>query len=332
MVKKLAGTGALALMLAGCAAGAAPPPPPVSTATPPAAPADLARMQAEFDKIPDTPGDGPYPAVMEIDPLLPDHVVYRPADLTKVPAGKLGVFIWGNGGCADDGASSRLHLSQIASYGYLVVAPGKWRSGPNARAPKAAPRAPGADGRMPAPPTSIADLDIALNWAVAEDARVGSHYAGLIDHDAIAMGGFSCGGVQALELAGDPRIDTLVIQNSGIFNNPGQGIAGMTLEKSALGSIHTPVLYLLGGPTDIAYANGVDDFQRINNVPAVMVNLPVGHGGTYNEPLGGKAARIVVDWLNWQLRGDTKARQQFMGSDCGLCGDPEVTLERKQLP
>lgn len=322
IARGLATFGAAALTLAGCTTGT----PGVQSAR-----ADQARIQAEFDKVPDTPGDGPYPALMEVDPAMPGHLVYRPADLSRVPTGKLGVLIWGNGGCVDDGASSRLHLAQIASHGYLVVAAGKWRSGPNAREAKAAPRARNADGTMPAPPTSAEDLRKALDWAVAENGRTGSQYAGRIDQSAIAVAGFSCGGMQALEIAGDPRIDALIVQNSGIFNDPSTSISGMNLPKSALSTIHTPVLYLLGGPTDIAYANGMDDFARINHVPAAMINLPVGHGGTYNEPLGGKAARIVVDWLNWQLRGDTAARQQFIGADCGLCQDAAVTIERKQL-
>ena len=100
-------------------------------APPPAT--DLARAMAEADRLPDTRGDGPYPATMELDPALEDHVIYRPADLTPFTGGKLGVFAWGNGACADDGASARQHLAEIASYGYLVIAPGKWRSGPNAR-------------------------------------------------------------------------------------------------------------------------------------------------------------------------------------------------------
>ena len=53
---------------------------------------DFARLMAEANKVPDTPGDGPYPAVMELDPGIPDHVVYRPADLTPFEGGKLGVF------------------------------------------------------------------------------------------------------------------------------------------------------------------------------------------------------------------------------------------------
>jgi hypothetical protein len=283
--------------------------------------------------IPDTPGTGPYPAVMEVDPALPDHVVYRPADLAAVGQGKLGVFIWGNGACADDGASARLHLSEIASHGYLAIAPGKWRNGPNAKEPPAPPRTPPADGSFPPPATTAADLAEALDWALAENAREGSRYAGMIDEAAVAVGGFSCGGVQALTIARDPRFKTVVVQNSGLFGEDAPQLPGMDLPKSALRSLHTPVIYVQGGPTDIAYANGMDDYARIDHVPAAMVNLVgKGHGGTYFEPNGGKAARIVVDWLEWQLRGDADAARSFLGEDCGLCGDPEVVIERKNLP
>jgi dienelactone hydrolase len=283
--------------------------------------------------IPDTPGSGPYPALMEVDPALPDHVVYRPADLARVGEGKLGVFVWGNGACTDDGASARLHLSEIASHGYLVIAPGKWRNGPNAKAPPAPPRTPGPDGTLPPPATTAADLTEALDWALAEDARPGSRFAGLIDERAVAAGGFSCGGVQALTIAGDPRLKTVVVQNSGIFADGAPRIPGMDLPKSALQALHTPVIYIQGGETDIAYANGRDDFARIDHVPAVMADLlGKGHGGTYFESNGGKAARIAVDWLEWQLRGDAEAAKSFLGDDCGLCGDPEVAIETKNFP
>ena len=60
--------------------------------------------EAAYDALPDTPGTGRYPAARFVDPRLPDHVIYRPAK----PAGqKLGVVVWGNGGCGDDGASAR---------------------------------------------------------------------------------------------------------------------------------------------------------------------------------------------------------------------------------
>ena len=69
-------------------------------------------------------GGGPYPAVMEVDPSLPRHVIYRPGNLAALGKKKLPIYIWGNGACTDDGASVKAHLLEIASHGYLVVAPG----------------------------------------------------------------------------------------------------------------------------------------------------------------------------------------------------------------
>ena len=122
-----------------------------------------------------------------------------------------------------------------------------------------------------------------------------------------------------------------MIQNSGIFNDapPGPPAGEMAMEKSQLDKIRTPVLYLLGGPTDIAYANGTDDFARIRRVPAMMVNIPTGHGGTYDQPNGGKAAEIVTDWLQWHLRRDKGAEAAFACPAGKWCTDPEVTIERK---
>jgi hypothetical protein len=291
--------------------------------------AEFLRAAAEADSVPDTPGDGPYPAVMELDPGIPNHVVYRPADLSPFKGGKLGVFAWGNGGCADDGASQRQQLAEIASYGYLVIAPGKWRSGPNAKVPKEAPRPPAAGQRLPPPATTEVEVRQGIDFALAENARLGSKYANLIDKQAVAVGGFSCGGLQAIMLAGDPRISTVVVQNSGVFNDPKDSIGGMRASKDILNTIHTPVMYLLGGPTDIAYANGSDDVKRINQVPLAFVNLPFGHGGTYNRPMGGTAAGIVVDWLEWQLRDDKGAARSFLGADCRLCVNPETKIELK---
>jgi hypothetical protein len=75
----------------------------------------------------------------------------------------------------------------------------------------------------------------------------------------------------------------------------------------------------------------MDDFSRIEHVPAVMANLDVGHGGTFMEPNGGRAASAAVAWLEWQLRGDETAKKWFVGEQCGLCTDEAWTIERKNL-
>src|ERR1700743_2681520 len=102
---------------------------------PSAPPFDFAKMRAEldaFNKKPDTVGTRKYPAVKEMVESLPNHVVYRPADLSQLGKEKLGVLAWGNGGCAADGAGARFHLSEVASHGYLAIASGTIQSGPGA--------------------------------------------------------------------------------------------------------------------------------------------------------------------------------------------------------
>ena len=292
--------------------------------------AALERQVAENNKLPDPSGTGRFPALKEEAPSLPNHVVYRPANLAALGATKLGVIAWGNGGCSSDGASSRFHLLELASHGYLVIASGRILSGPGA--PPAAAPATAQAGQPARPRTAASDLTDALDWAVAENARPGGQYFGRIDTGAIALSGWSCGGLQALRVATDPRVRTVVMHNTGVLNDgPNTTIPGMDLTKEALANFHTPVIYIMGGPSDIAYANGMDDFARIAHVPVAIANLPVGHGGTFQEPNGGAAASVAVSWLDWQLRGDAAAARRFVGDDCGLCRDSSWQFERKNL-
>ena len=174
----------------------------------------------------------------------------------------------------------------------------------------------------------------AIDWAIAQNSDKTSQYFGKIDVTKIAVSGMSCGGLQALEAAPDPRVATAVICNSGIFIEPISGIPGMTsLTKDALEKLHTPVIYILGGEADIAYNNGMDDFNRINHVPVFAANMTgVGHGGTYGQPHGGEFAVVATAWLNWQLKGDTEAGKMFTGDPCGLAENPNWTIEKKNIP
>ena len=69
----------------------------------------MTEMRERQNATPDTPGTGAHAAIKESVATLPDHVVYRPADLGKLGARKLGIYVFGNGACSDDGASARLH-------------------------------------------------------------------------------------------------------------------------------------------------------------------------------------------------------------------------------
>ena len=67
------------------------------------------------------PPTGPNPIVVEHDQRLATHTIYRPATLGP---SKHSVLVWGEGGCAKNGLTFPEFLSEIASYGFVVVADG----------------------------------------------------------------------------------------------------------------------------------------------------------------------------------------------------------------
>ena len=280
------------------------------------------RRIEEANSLPELTGSGPYRARLEMDLAFPDATIYRPADLTKISNASLGVLIWGNGGCSNDGASARAHLAEIASHGYLVIAPGKALTGPYA-----------AEG-APAPQLMKITIDHmrkALNWALDENDRAGSPYHGKLDKNAVAVAGHSCGGMLAILLGEDPRISTVIVHNSGIFpvlpDNP-----PLQMHESRLNGLHTPVLILTGGKSDLATPLAKKAFDSINRLPVILASRDVGHEGTFDHPHGGEAAQMAVHWLQWQLRNDQTAKANFIGDDCFWCTDPQWSIEKKLIP
>ena len=322
-MRRLFAGACLAAPLLISAAGSAQPAPPAG---------DLRAAMEAYHKLPDTPGTGPFPAMKSADPALPGHVVYRPADLGKLGGRKLPIVLWGNGGCTDDGAAERLFLEEIASHGYLVLAPGAILSGPGAPpAPPARPPPPPSPAGQPprglAVRTTVAQVQAALEQAIAANRAPGPWHDRL-DESRIAVSGYSCGGLQALAIAHDPRVKAVLILHSGVFNS-GSPIQGLEVEKSVLNTLHTPVIYILGGKSDIAWPNGTDDVSRIDKVPVLLASHDVGHGGTFQQPNGGEEAQVTRHWLDWQLLGDAGAGKMFLGPDCGLCRKPDWTVQRK---
>ena len=64
------------------------------------------------------------------------------------------------------------------------------------------------------------------------------------------------------------------------------------LKKDYLKKLHAPVVYIDGGEKDIAYANGVDDFAKIDKVPVAIAHFDdVGHGGTYGSQMAASSGK-----------------------------------------
>jgi dienelactone hydrolase len=243
--------------------------------------------------------------------------VFCPQDLSQFDAQHpLPVLVWGNGACANSPFEHMNFLNEIASHGYLVLATGiipmedEWYKGPMSRSEQ-----------------QIESID----WAIAQNDDPESPFYQKIDVKNICVSGMSCGGLQTLFNCADKRIKTLMICNSGLFNqqNAAQAVGGMPMpSKEKLKEIHTPIIYILGGKEDIAYENGMDDFHRISHVPACAVNYPVGHGGTYREPHGGEFTVVALAWLDWQLKGLKQGEKMFKGKKCDLSKRKDWTIER----
>lgn len=244
-------------------------------------------------------GSGPYSAGYETSFRLPDHTVYRPNTL---PSGvKLPIVAWGNGACRADGTWFENVLTEWASHGFLVIANGR----------------PGGFGS-----TDSRMLTEAIDWAIAENSRRTSKYHGRIDTTKVAVMGQSCGGIETYEVAADPRLTTTVLWNSGLLDDS---------RNHLLQRLRVPIAYFIGGPTDIAYENALDDWRWLPaELPAFMGNLDVGHFGTFSQPNGGEFGRVGGHWLKWHLKGDQTSRAQFVGVNCGLCAT-EWVVQRKDL-
>jgi len=244
-------------------------------------------------------GSGPYPADYQSPTPFANHTVYRPVTL---PSEKLPVFAWGNGGCGADGTAQGPFLREIASHGFLVIASG----------------APGQSGS-----TTSQLMSQSIDWAVSENSRQGSALFGKIDTSKIAVGGWSCGGLEAYAVSNDSRITTTTIFSSGLLNDS---------DDYQLKRLTKPIAYFIGGSSDIAYANAMDDWGKLPaGLPAFMGNLNVGDGGTYTQTNGGEFGRVAVLYLKWRLKGDTTAGANFVGSSCGLCRSGQWQVQQKNL-
>jgi hypothetical protein len=284
-------------------------------------------------------GTGAFPSMFEQDPGLRTHTIYRPADLAKLQGRKLPIIAWGNGGCANNGFAHRNFLMEIASYGFLAIAigpptaPPTAGKGPAGKGP-AADKGKGKQAAPAGPATKSSQLIDAINWAIAENGRGGSQYYGKLDPSKIAVMGMSCGGIQSYAVSEDPRIKLIGIWNSGILNMPlAAGTPAMEdVRKEQLDKLHSPIFYVTGDSSDIAYENGLDDFNRVSKVPALhMYRDGVGHGGTYSQPNGGEFANVGVAMLKWQFDGDQQAAKMFLGAGCGFCQDTAWHVSNKGL-
>ncbi len=275
-------------------------------------------------KVPDFGGSGPHKAIAVREKSLSDFVVYRPMNMdAAMRVGRLGMFQTGevkteklpvlvfcNGGCMDTSIGYENMLTDIASYGYVVVAIGELQM--LAQHEK--------DQHTPS-----SMVQQALDWICQQADDPASPYYNKIDQEKIAAAGHSCGGAQVLANADDRRLKTYLILNAGM----GKMTMADASAKS-LKNLHGPILYLVGGTEDVAWKNAQMDYKAIKKVPVVLAdNTKSGHGGTYEQPNGGANARMVRAWLDWQLKGKQESRALFLEGN--LAGYDQWTIVNKNF-
>jgi hypothetical protein len=241
---------------------------------------------------------GPYGTAWSAPASLPNHTIYAP---TNAPAGPLPVLLWGEGGCIANGLIYKAFLSEIASHGIVVIASG---------------------GPYQLGVTNEGYMDNGLTWAKAQDVLAGGPWQGRLNVAHVAVAGHSCGGLEAYAFAAKhPETGAVGIMNSGQLSR----------SQAQLDAINAPVLYTLGGSGDIAFANGLYDFNHLkSSIPAVLAQDGLGHFGTYFNTNGGEYAQVLTDWILWRINGSTSASQLFVGS-CTLCGLPGWSVQTRNL-
>lgn len=259
-------------------------------------------------------GSGTHQVTVEInaDPGIKEGTIFRPADLGG--SEKYPIFVWGEGACSQNGLANATAMGEIASHGYFVIADGT----PNGNTSRALDGSNVADMGKP--------LRAYIDWAIAENEKPCSAYYHSLDTTKIASNGFSCGGLMAEGTAADPRLTTWGLNSSGLFN----------ADQAIYSSVHTPVLIVLGGTSDIAYQNGERDYDNISalGIPIMLFSKNLGHGGDLLAPKGGDFTKIDLAWLNWQLKGDTTATGKGLlaGASCSYCTNSAWEVKSKNLP
>jgi hypothetical protein len=271
---------------------------------------------------------GPYKVVMEVDPSLPLHTIYHPVDLSVFPTkDKLPIIVTSGPGCNFDGDSFRPFYTEIASYGYFVIAVGL----------------PVPEGLASAVFFNEDDeVKDAMDWAFAVNKYEVSKYFGKIDTSNVVLMGQSCSGGHQTRLRDDKRITGLIYWNSGFSFLWGRPVGrstdgtktGQISAADALKIVTVPIAYFVGD-TDMARQAATTDFGTSEKNPTFLGVLKIpgdSHGGTFREKNGGGFGVVGVAWLNWRTKGKTEAARMFLGNPCGLAKDPNwIELKGKNL-
>jgi Chlorophyllase. len=93
----------------------------------------LCFAQTEKTQVIENGGTGPWKSVVVGDASLPTHTIYRPENLKAYvdENGKIPVLLYANGACVNNNLEMSRLLSEVASWGYIVLAIGPYAEMPD---------------------------------------------------------------------------------------------------------------------------------------------------------------------------------------------------------
>jgi hypothetical protein len=223
---------------------------------------------------------GAYSVAISEIAAFPGRTVYLPQNVP--PSVKVPIFAWENGMCYLYGRMYQAFLQEVASHGYLVIAPGA--------------RDKLDQGRSTAD-WQLDTISQARGWANAPFS---------IDRTKVAVGGHSCGGGETFRNLA--RVDPSEVTTGLIFNSASP--------PEVLDDISVPMLWVHGGQTDTEdrISANLDYVSKSRpELPVALVGLQTGHLGSFWWPRGGIYAETAVKWLNGQLKNVTEDKNFFYG-------------------
>lgn len=191
-------------------------------------------------------------------------------------------------------------LDHLASHGFVTISVNSMSGGP------------GASGNLQAMKTG-------LDWILEQNTAAGVFQGKLAVDRAVAMG-YSIGATASVQLSSHPAVATTV----AIHGHRTQG------------DPHGPVLLITG--TEDVINDVRATFSSLDEAPALLVALPIGHLDVLNElPVAiagskqlSKSTRYaapITAWLRYWIYGDGAAKRYFWGESCEMCSSPWITPE-----
>jgi dienelactone hydrolase len=238
--------------------------------------------EANSPKLAIQSAPGAYSFALVEDVAFPNRTLYVPQG---VAAGvKVPIVAWENGMCRQYGRMYQGFLQELASHGYLVIAPGR----PNEQSQF-----------QTTPDWQTESVAFARGWTTAPFE---------VDKTKVALAGHSCGGGETLRNLAFARPGQVT---TGIILNSGSSSSG-----AAFAHVKVPILLVHGGQTDTEdSADETFDWFSDNreHLPIAEVGLQTGHLGSFWLARGGIYAETVVHWLNWNLKGNRNEKLWFAG-------------------